>query len=534
MELPITGCARYAAPCSWSGAPRRRGVLRRRDAAASRRAGRARRAYRLHGRGRGGARPRRSRSRCRTRRAGRHRPGDEASPRATNLGRTDGELVDRRARCARPSCSALRREQPDIVVTHDPRAAVRAGARPLPAAALRPPRDRPGHARRDLPPRAQPELLPRADLAELGLEPWFPREVWLMDTAGADDLGRRREDLRAQARRAARPPQPEPRRLAGARAAVARPERGVRAARPAQGRVAVGRLAGVRAGLLAACLLLAAGARAQIPEPMGSATLPAPGPHWVWVDDIAFANIIDGRAYLVDADTGRMLGMLSTGALFMNLELPRDYSAIYAAETYYSRGTRGTRTDVITRYDPRTLEPVERDRDPAEAPGRRADALLLGPDRRPALHARLRLHARAVGQRRRSVCEQAGGRDRDSGLRARLSQRSAPVRNALRRRPAAQRRSERKTGAEARPKHERALLRRRRRIRSARRACAPGRTGTSRPFDGWVHDIDVSAAAPQFAKPWSIVSAEGARREWLTGGAAARGGPLAQRGASTS
>ena len=203
----------------------------------------------------------------------------------------------------------------------------------------------------------------------------------------------------------------------------------------------------MRAGLLAACLLLAAGARAQIPEPMGSATLPAPGPHWVWVDDIAFANIIDGRAYLVDADTGRMLGMLSTGALFLNLELPRDYAQIYSAETYYSRGTRGTRTDVITRYDPHTLEPVGEIVIP---PKRQAGVPMLcyiGPDRRPALHGRLQLHARAVGQRRRSVREQAGGRDRHSGLRARLPERPAPLLDALRRRPAAQRRPRRKTAA---------------------------------------------------------------------------------------
>src|SRR5262249_18802181 len=33
-------------------------------------------------------------------------------------------------------------------------------------------------------------------------------------------------------------------------------------------------------------------------------------------------------------------------------------ASIYAVETYYSRGTRGTRSDVVTHYDPRTLEPI--------------------------------------------------------------------------------------------------------------------------------------------------------------------------------
>jgi methylamine dehydrogenase heavy chain len=110
--------------------------------------------------------------------------------------------------------------------------------------------------------------------------------------------------------------------------------------------------------MLAGCAVLSGVAHADIPETMGTATLSAPGPHWVWVDDLAFANLIDGRAYLVDADAGTMLGMISTGALFLNLELPHDYSRIYSAETYYSRGTRGTRTDVVSIYDTKTLEPV--------------------------------------------------------------------------------------------------------------------------------------------------------------------------------
>ena len=113
-----------------------------------------------------------------------------------------------------------------------------------------------------------------------------------------------------------------------------------------------------RSCLLVASLMLAGAVQAQIPETIGTSTLPERSPHWVWVDDLSFNNIIDGRAYLVDADAGRVLGMLSTGALFLNLELPRDYAQIYSAETYYSRGTRGTRTDVVTLYDATRLQPV--------------------------------------------------------------------------------------------------------------------------------------------------------------------------------
>ena len=96
------------------------------------------------------------------------------------------------------------------------------------------------------------------------------------------------------------------------------------------------------------------------PEPMPpSVILPAePDPHWVWVNDIVFHHMADGKAYLVDGDSGEFLGMLSTGVGFIGLVLPSDYSQIYSPETYFSRGTRGERTDVITFYDPRELKPT--------------------------------------------------------------------------------------------------------------------------------------------------------------------------------
>ena len=90
-----------------------------------------------------------------------------------------------------------------------------------------------------------------------------------------------------------------------------------------------------------------------------SEVLPAKAnPHWVWVDDIVFHHMADGKAYLLDGDSGVFLGMLSTGTGFVGLELPTDYSQLYSPETYFSRGTRGERTDVITFYDPRELKPT--------------------------------------------------------------------------------------------------------------------------------------------------------------------------------
>ena len=87
------------------------------------------------------------------------------------------------------------------------------------------------------------------------------------------------------------------------------------------------------------------------------ATLAVPASkHWVWVNDFVFPHMADGMAYLIDGDTGRYLGTLSTGYSFAHVLLSRDSKLIYSPETYFSRGTRGTRTDVVTLYDAGTLK----------------------------------------------------------------------------------------------------------------------------------------------------------------------------------
>jgi len=109
--------------------------------------------------------------------------------------------------------------------------------------------------------------------------------------------------------------------------------------------------------LLGACGGTAA---AQLPiEAGGVEQLPAhPGAHWVWVNDFSFFALPDGKAFLVDGDAGRMLGLLSTGYSFAALVIPHDAAVIYSPETYFSRGTRGIRTDVVTLYDPVHLAPL--------------------------------------------------------------------------------------------------------------------------------------------------------------------------------
>jgi len=81
-------------------------------------------------------------------------------------------------------------------------------------------------------------------------------------------------------------------------------------------------------------------------------------PHWVWVNDFVFPHMSDGQAMLVDGDSGRFLGVLYTGFGFTRVVPAKDGRVIFSPETYFSRGTRGTRTDVVTLYDPAHLAAV--------------------------------------------------------------------------------------------------------------------------------------------------------------------------------
>ena len=113
------------------------------------------------------------------------------------------------------------------------------------------------------------------------------------------------------------------------------------------------------AGALLICLVLGfsedLSAEVQ-PDSMTVEKLPAKqSPHWVWVGDMNFAGVLDGRVILIDTDSAKVLGMLSTGIFTNRVVLPSHKREIYVLETYFSRGSRGTRTDVISVYDPRTL-----------------------------------------------------------------------------------------------------------------------------------------------------------------------------------
>jgi methylamine dehydrogenase heavy chain len=82
--------------------------------------------------------------------------------------------------------------------------------------------------------------------------------------------------------------------------------------------------------------------------------LPPRSPHWVYVFDEAFDNEIDARVYLYDGDSYRRLGQIGAG-FYSTLNLSPDGGTTAVASTYFARGSRGARTDVVEFTDNTTL-----------------------------------------------------------------------------------------------------------------------------------------------------------------------------------
>jgi methylamine dehydrogenase heavy chain len=118
-------------------------------------------------------------------------------------------------------------------------------------------------------------------------------------------------------------------------------------------------------------LLLTGPALAQVPtsptlqfpytqppaEGVGVRKMQAPNQHWVLINAPLYGNFIVSQVYLIDGDSRKILGMLTTG-MIATVAMSPDHSRIFTGDTFFSRGTRGSRTDVITVYDTASLEPV--------------------------------------------------------------------------------------------------------------------------------------------------------------------------------
>lgn len=251
-----------------------------------------------------------------------------------------------------------------------------------------------------------------------------------------------------------------------------------------------------------ALLLAAPGLRAELAaEQFGRMErLPSPpGRHWAFVGDL-----LAHRYALVDLDTQRFLGQISTGYLNSTPLFARSGNEFYVVETYLSRGSRGERSDVVTIYQTETLLPV------AEVllPPKRAinaspagNAALSDDDRFLAVFNQdpgSSLSIVDVRERRLAGeipiagcgCAFAAGARRFVSL----CQDGALLSLTLdeRGQPAALTRSQSFFDPEQDPVTEKAVRH--------------GNRWLFASFDGWLYPVDVSESEPRFLERWSLLS----------------------------
>ena len=109
--------------------------------------------------------------------------------------------------------------------------------------------------------------------------------------------------------------------------------------------------------MMLASVLMSAPATAALPEETVESTkLTEPGDHRSYMVDFEFNNMVSTRVVVVDPDQKKYLGMIPTGH-GAPAALSRDRETVYTADIFYSRYTRGERTDVLTAWDSTTLSP---------------------------------------------------------------------------------------------------------------------------------------------------------------------------------
>ena len=270
----------------------------------------------------------------------------------------------------------------------------------------------------------------------------------------------------------------------------------------------------VRSAAGIACALGFATARADlaIEQPGSVETLPAPArPHWLVVSDFVLQ-----RSAFVDLDDGTFLGMFSTGYGVQEAAYPRGRGEFYLPETYFSRGTRGERSDVVSIYDTATLAPVA---EIAIPPKRATNTLATGnvalADSERFLAVFNMTPATSLSivdvQDRRFVAEVATpgcGLVYSGGPRAfvMLCADGALLRIALDEagRPAQLERSAPFFDPKQDPVSEKAVR--------------LGDRWVFVSFAGQVHEVDLESGAPRFEAPWSLIDETDLREGWRSGG----------------
>lgn len=241
------------------------------------------------------------------------------------------------------------------------------------------------------------------------------------------------------------------------------------------------------------------------------AKLPAPQLHWLWVSDPLMR-----RLALVDLDSGRFLGILDSGYGIPAALFDEKRHEIDIPDTYYSRGSRGKRTDVLSIYDGSSLAPAGE----VVLPPKRAmntlpngNATLTDDDRFAVVWNETPASSVTVvdleDRRVASEIQTAG---------CSLVYAAGPHRFAM----LCMDGSLLMVGLDAQGK----LLSR---TRSkpffdpvadpvTEKAVRIGETWLFVSFDGIVHPVDFSGPEPHFEKPWSLVDQEDREARWRIGG----------------
>ena len=123
-------------------------------------------------------------------------------------------------------------------------------------------------------------------------------------------------------------------------------------------RARISSLAALLALLLLGGVAQAAKLKAPVPPELPAEVLTvAPGPtttERIYVMDLALNHTTDTRVRVLDARSGKLLGLISTGYLG-NFGLSAKADEMYVASTHHSRTTRGERVDVLEVHDTASL-----------------------------------------------------------------------------------------------------------------------------------------------------------------------------------
>ena len=92
-----------------------------------------------------------------------------------------------------------------------------------------------------------------------------------------------------------------------------------------------------------------------------SETLPEKYPDtWVFAHDFNFNSLLDGKVLIVDvaAETRNFKGIVGASS-FASFQHSKSRPELYSAQSFFSRGTYGERTDTVVIFDKASLNPID-------------------------------------------------------------------------------------------------------------------------------------------------------------------------------